>query len=171
LQLLLVDLDDSARNLESYVGVSVGIDSLEELVSTNWDDTSVGTIAELGVRLSRAGLSVGEESGVEATPCLFKHGFSKHTPDFLLVNILVVSGLVVAVLVDLEAVVGPHGVIEDKGFILVVDTVVDHIFDDDFSVSHVDTAYLLLRFFFGGERSDSHSDLDGFSAHLTVTKV
>jgi hypothetical protein len=73
LELFFIDLDDSNSHLESEGLVSVSIDSLEELSSTNRDDTLVGPISKLRVGLARASLTIGKECAIEARPCLIEN--------------------------------------------------------------------------------------------------
>ena len=94
------------------------MDTLEDFLASDGDDSSISAVADHAVGFACSGLPVGEEAAVVAEPGIVKDFLADGIVDISLVGVAVIDRAGVATFVVPKVVVRPKGIVEIEVLIL-----------------------------------------------------
>lgn len=157
LNLFIVNLEHWGIDFVFHIFSLAGIDPVENLIESDWNNTSVGPVTNHTVRLSWASLTISKQTTMVALPSIIKNILSNSIIDFLLISIFFWgSGLHVAIRPRLKFVKGPERIVECKVFL----SLAFKSFQSGSWIFHLNNAFALEFLFSLVKRPDSNCYLN-----------
>jgi len=119
LNLFVINFTHHGHNFICFIFVCIRADTLEDLITGHWHDTSVRSISNHRMALSRPCLTISEKTCMETSESIIEHINSDFVKHILLILVLRTRlSFRVAIISGFEAIMAPEGVIECKSLFL-----------------------------------------------------
>lgn len=88
LHFFVVDFKHGELHLICNTFIFIFCNPFKDLITSKWNDTFVGSIANHGIALARSSLSVSEQTAMESLPSIIQNLLTKALVDALLIGVL-----------------------------------------------------------------------------------